>query len=596
MLKSEIRTNGLKTDLYIDGRKTAAVAYTTYFEERSRAEYFAKAGYRIFFINVSFSVEPINPNTKFSPYRVGVFDDPECENYTEFEGEVRRLLKVCPDAIIFPRIYITMPKWWLSAHPCDVILTDAGDPREAMYSDNFRRDASSLLARMIAHIKEADYAHRIGGWMITGSSTQEWIYRNNKGDLGEPALEPFKKWVKENYGDDVTSLPTHDDFLYNGDPRQHNENAIRYSLFCNLEMAKTADIFAEVVKKKTNYEQVVGTFYGYTFEPQSSLFGLFGLRAIIDSPNLDYFSSPNSYYKERPFGIDWSDMIPVDSLKRHGKFCFMECDIRTYLTKAIQKCRPGEYPDGIYTTTGKSVWVGPPTPELSVNALRKCFAHQLTKGSALWWFDMWGGWYDDPMMMGELEAMRKIYEEDLGNNTAEPSARVVFFADEQGCSETRTASPHFEGVRETRCAMGLTGVPFDSCMVEDAEKVLPEYDAAVFPFAIASDASKRAMELCDMLGVPYIRATIDHYALTVEELRQFYQGCGVHLYSEIGNVVYLGQGYIGLHSANGGEKTLLLPDEYRVSVIFGADYKPQRTFRISFVLSENGTALFRLTR
>ena len=144
--------------------------------------------------------------------------------------------------------------------------------------------------------------------------------------------------------------------------------------------------------------------------------------------------------------------------------------------------------------------------------------------------------------------------------------------------------------------MGLTGVPFGSCMVEDAEKVLPEYDAAVFPFAIASDASKRAMELCDKLGIPYIRATVDHYALTVEELREFYQGCGVHLYSETGNVVYLGQGYIGLHSANGGEKTLLLPDEYRVSVIFGADYKPQGTSGISFVLLENGTALFRLTR
>ena len=71
-------------------------------------------------------------------------------------------------------------------------------------------------------------------------------------------------------------------------------------------------------------------------------------------------------------------MLPVDSVKLHGKLCFIECDIRTHLTRAMQYSRPGVYPEGIYTTEdehgSKTVWSGPDTADLSISALRKAFA------------------------------------------------------------------------------------------------------------------------------------------------------------------------------------------------------------------------------
>ena len=594
MLKSRIEIKNGIPCLYVDDNPTTAMAYTTYFEERSRFEDFIRAGYRIFFVNVSFTKAPINSNTGFTPFRIGVFEKPDVPDYSEFEDATRKILRACSDAIIIPRIYVSMPKWWVDSHPNEVVPTKNGGYREALFSDAFRSDGAELIIRLVRHIKDSDYADRIGGWQICGGMTQEWFHHDYNGSLGKAAENAYYKWLKEEYCADEASLPKSEEFLYNGKNYNECENARRYSLFCNIGVAKTINHFAETIKQETGYEQIVGVFYGYVYESNNTVvFGSHALRELLDSPNLDFFSSPNAYTQNRAFGIDWADMIPVDSVKNHGKLCFIECDIRTHLTTSIQEARPGEYPDNIYRTkNGTSVWAGPPTAELSREALRKCFSHQITKASAIWWFDMWGGWYNDPFLMNELISMRKLYENGVADCKEAISPDVVLFADERGYANLFSASPHLNGIKNTRIAMGNTGVPYDSCMVEDADAILKNYRAAVFLMPIPSKAGKYAMELCDKMQVPYLTATANHLELTTEELQSFYKSNGVHFYTHENDVVYLGNGYIGLHSAVGGVKRLYLPCAHTVSSVFGTDFPTKTTDVIEFMLKENATALF----
>ena len=594
-MKSRISVNNGQPILMIDEKPACAMAYTTYFSERSCHEAFIRAGYRIFFINLSFTINPINSfETGFTPFRTGIFENPQAPDYSEFEENVRGILFLCPDAVIVPRIYISMPKWWTDLHPDDVIPTNKGGYREILFSEAFRRDACALLVRLIRHIRSADYASRIGGWQICGGQTQEWFHHDQNGSLHPNAEKPFRQWIKKTYGIENAVLPQTKDFLYTGSAHNQNENARRYSVFCNLGVAETVELFAKTVKQQTNYEQIVGVFYGYAFESNGTvLFGTHALRRLLDSPHLDFFSSPNAYTQNRDFGIDWADMIPVDSIKHHGKICFIECDIRTYLTKSIQEARPNVYPDDIYRTKdGASVWVGPPTAELSREALRKCFAHQLTKASAIWWFDMWGGWYDDDLLMAELEAMRNIYEANRIDSKSPLSPEVVFFADERAYASLFSKSPHLKGIPQTRTAMGNTGVPYDSCMTEDADAILHRYKAAVFPMPIPSEAGKHAMTLCDQMGIPYLTASAGHPALSVEELKDFYQKSGVHIYTDENDVVYAGGGYLALHSAVSGKKRLFLPTPLKVSPLFGADGFSRENNCITFSLKQNATALF----
>ncbi len=591
MLNSFIETkNGLQT-LYIDNKAYPAMAYTTYFEERSCAEDFIKAGYRIFFVNASFTTLPINSKTGFSPFEIGIFETEGKTDFSEFETAVRKLLKACPEAVIFPRINISMPKWWINSHPKDVVETENAGKREALFSENFRKDASSMLRQVVHHIKRSDYADRIGGWQICGGMTQEWFHHDLNGSFGQCAENAYKNWVKDKLGIDNPQIPKKEDYLDNETHEQTSENAKNYALFADEETAISIDLFAKTIKDETNHSQIVGTFYGYAFEGTTPLFGSHALRKIIDSENIDFFSSPNAYTNARAFGMDWADMIPIDSIRLHNKLSFIECDIRTYLTTGVQEARPEKYDENIYKTKGKSLWAGPPTPELSRDALRKCFAHQITKGSGIWWFDMWGKWYQDPVLMKEMDQYLQIYG---GNTSYHSVSEIAFFADEKSWANMLIKSPALLSIKDTRTSMGMIGAPYDIYMVEDAKKVLSKYKAAIFPFALSSEEGKKAIKLCEKIGIPYLNATKDHPLLTAEEIIDFLSKVSVHLYSENQDVVYVSKEFIALHSLKGGQKTLTLPKEYKVTPVFGTEIKTGIHKKIVFELEENGTALFRL--
>lgn len=146
MHKSEIRQIENMPTLFIDGVPTTAMAYTTYFEERSNCADFVNIGYRLFFVNASFTTLPINSvATGFSPFRVGVFENEETPDYSEFEREVYRILDAAPDAVIFPRIYVSMPKQWISSHPDDVTLTQKGGIVKYCSRKAFARMPQSFL-------------------------------------------------------------------------------------------------------------------------------------------------------------------------------------------------------------------------------------------------------------------------------------------------------------------------------------------------------------------------------------------------------------------------------------------------------------------
>lgn len=598
-MKSQVKMINGNPTLLVDGKPYPAIAYTTYFQERNCYKEFIDAGYRIFFINVSFTTKPFNSTkTGFTSFRVGTYEDQNKPDYSELEDYVYEILKECPSAMIVPRIYVSMPTWWDDANPEETVLTPKGGYKEMLFSDAFRRDGAEMLARMVKHIRNSDYASSVMGWQICGGQTQEWFHPDEFGSLCENAEKYYREWVRKNYGTENAVLPAREEFFGDGEVLCKSENARRYYEFCNKSVAESIEYFAKRLKEETNYEQIVGTFYGYCMNTTNPLRGMYGLYSLLDSPYIDYLCAPSSYSKTRKLGIDWKDQFPAEAIKLHGKLPFIECDIRTYLTERMQNTRPGEYPDDIYPmqiSNVNSVWAGPPTQRLSIEALRKSLCHQITRGSAIWWFDMWGGWYSDPVLMKDLEMMRELYTDDCPFTETDIRAEAVYFADERAYENYTFGAPASTSVVASHVNIGSTGAPYDTHMVEDAEKVLPLYKAAVFGSPHPSKAGIKAIELCRSMGIPCLTATEEHPVFTPSEIRDFLRESGVHIYTENNDVIYAGNGYIGIHAAAAGTKKVALPCECSVLPIFGGASFELNRADITLTLDKYETALFKIS-
>lgn len=592
-MKTKIQFINGKPLINADESLHSPLAYTAYFDECGEWEDFIKCGYKMFFVNVSFTDLPINNVTSFTPFRTGIFEN-ESPDYSEFDEMVRSIVAKCPDCMIFPRINIAMPRKWIRENPYETVATPTGN-RESLFSNKFMLDGTELLKKLLAHISQADYTDRIAGYQLCGGTTQEWIHHDLFGSFSEMGMEKFRNWVLKKYGIKNIKIPERDDF----ESGIVTEETKKYYEFCCEAHTKTIEHFARVTKEFTNNEKIVGVFYGYNAFVPDCLWGLHGLWHIIDSPYIDFFSSPCCYDHNRELGFDWGDMLPVDTLKLHGKLCFVECDIRTHLTKRMQESRPGMYPEDSYqlfdTKGNKTVWCGPETPELSLSAIRKAFAHQITKASGIWWFDMWGGWYHSSDIMADSEKMRLIYEKANTRKTNDlPASEVVLFIDEKAYRNLPRGNGLLNMVNHLRVKMSSSGIPFDTYMVEDAEAVIEKYKVAIFSAPIPSEEGKKAFELCEALNLPYISAEKNAVFYTTEEIRNMLVSFGVHCYNPDGCVVYCGNGILGVHTVADGKNTIKLPKKLRVKALLGEKTNEAETDVITFTANKHSTVLFEL--
>ncbi len=593
MLKSKVEFKNSKPYININGELHSPLAYTTYFEERGEWSDFIKNGYKMFFINISFTDLPINNMSGFTPFLSGVFDE-EIPNYKDFDALAEKIIKECPDALIFPRINIAMPRKWLKENPYETVETESG-PRESLYSDLFRRDGAELLKELVLHIRSSDYSHRIAGYQLCGGTTQEWMHHDLLGSYSQMGMKKFREWCSEKYGIKDIKIPSRKELTNN----VFTKETEKYYEFCNEIPSKTIEHFAKVLKEIINNEQIVGVFYGYNAYVNLSLWGLHGLSNLIDSPYIDFFSSPCCYDNNRELGADWGDMLTADSLKLHNKLYFVECDIRTHLTHKVQEARPGKYPEDKYlqydSKGNKTVWCGPDTKDLSISALRKAFAHQLTKGSGIWWFDMWGGWYHDEEIMAELSKMKQIYDLTKNKNTdGLLPTEVVLFIDEKAYANTPSDSLLLHSVNHHRIAMSYSGIPYDMCLVEDAEKVLHKYKFAIFTAGKPTKNGKKAIELYKEKSIPFIECTEEKPFFHTDELRDLLIDSGVHCYNADGAVFYCGTGFIGIHTVADGETKITLPRSHKIRPLFENEESEFETDTIIVDLPKHSTKIYEI--
>lgn len=451
----------------VNGEILDAVGYMTYNPDGGQFPKFTQIGNRIVFFGAYATDQGLNSlggSRQFSPH---FYIAEDTFDFTEID---RILEMIAPGGVgpyILPRVYFSAPTWWERDNPEECNRIQTGESaRECYASDKWREDMWKAVKALIDHVNSSVWRELVIGYHVAAGSTEEWGPHGHRItgdyiDYSEPGRRKFRQWLAKKYAsiDALNSAwarnyksfdeiripePVQQRFTLNGILRAvpQEQNVIDHGAFCCWLLADTIEWFCAKIKRYTNNSVLTGSFYAYILYVTDVTGGNFALSQLLKSPDIDYICTTGF-------------ACPVESVQLSGKLFITEADERTYLTQAPGVTMPQIMPNNTYYIGG--VWGGPDFKG-SVANMRRRSAEVLTRHTGIWWFDMWGGWFEDSALMDIIvEHARLQKEQTLGPILPE----IALIADEEGITQMDFNAPSLKlSLYETNKQLRKCGAPY----------------------------------------------------------------------------------------------------------------------------------------
>lgn len=490
---------------FLEGQPCTTPVFETYVPDERYFRQFAEAGTSIF----SFSV---NLGHGFGPE---LWRGPDRFDFSRLDTLAERVLRANPDGWIMPRIYLSPPDWWIAENPEERQLLGEGsyvyregvghrrDGRAfpSLASSKWRRDTAHALRRTVRHMLGSEYGSRVFGFMVTGLMSEEWyhwsIHTGQLSDYSGHAHRAFQRWLKDKYQTEAALREAwHDKTATFGhakvptqEERQRNRErtfrdpasempVIDWYLFYNELVPDTIDYFCKAAKEACHGRHVVGSFYAYMFEfggdPE---YGHNALGKLLRSDHLDFVMVTASYHdRGLGKGADYA-RSPITSVRLHEKLWYHDNDTVSFLY------------DRIHQTRGDRATIERYRRELGVtkNAEESIWQYRRSAGFALAngvfqsFFDLHGGYFDHPNLMGEVARLNTIFSESTDHDFSS-TAEILVVSDEASCSYTTFESGFLQQtLRPAQLSFSKIGAPHDSILLEDLGRVDPDrYRLVIF--------------------------------------------------------------------------------------------------------------------
>ncbi|HVF10711.1 MAG TPA: beta-galactosidase, partial [Abditibacteriaceae bacterium] len=499
--------------------------------------------------------------------------------------------------------------------------TSWGGARHPSWASRLWRNAASeALRELVRHVKNSDYASHILGWHLGSGIYGEWHYWNAVyyPDTSPAFVAAYRDWLAQRYPKVMPEprTPTIEErraaslgvFRDPANSRWFIDHAEFFHLLGDQALAE----YSRVVKQETDGRSLVLAFNGYL--PDLDVNREIDHRAFdktLRNPDVDSFASPHSYTRRAP-GDDAPMRGFMGSVRALGKLWFDEADERTSIAHPTQWKH--------VTTMEESVEV---LWRSFAHALtHNCGLWFMDQGG-LWFMDRTRGWYQDKAILDAFAAMGRVGAESMQRPRTRVSEVAVvasfknafYLADRSSGLDQVTntlINPQLEQFVKS-------GAPFDIYLITELfEPTVPPYRVYAFldTFFLTDDELAKVKALRDAgktLLFFYAPGFLSENSISLERMRDllgmdvqmtdsmilpdgkeqrpgfivpgangavaqagnvFYcpapplpaarlrgvlQAGGVHSYLETDDPLMVGGGYIGIHAASDGQKSIHNP-------------------------------------
>lgn len=456
----------LKVD--IDGKLYAPLSFKSFRPNPQNIAEFYQAGVRLFSVLSSGIICALGvPYSRFGESWVG-------ENRYDFSAVDRQMdlfIENAPDGYFAPMFQLDTRPWYLEAHP--EAPNSFTHLSWAAYNAEWKRAAADYLKAVIRHCEEK-YGDRIYGYFILGGMTTEWLAHPDK-EASHPLKEKGYRLFR---GDERAALPTKQELDSTGrvflEPDEENVLAARR--FHAETIADLVLYFAGEAQSVIKHKKLLGCYYGYLLHLGNEyLFnaGHLGYEKVFLSPDIDMISSPSDYHLRRltdPSGF----MVTQKTLDAHNKLYFLEFDHITHVA-------PTMISEPCADTAGNSCLKEIPGAKSkckseieSLNLMWRDYVLCYANGAAMWWFDMFDGWFRSENMMSAIARMIGLHETLRERDKASVAEIAVYAEGESMYHVRKTSRIATVALAGMNRALAEIGAPYDLYSVVDLDHCDPK--------------------------------------------------------------------------------------------------------------------------
>lgn len=630
MPKSKVISCKNLPSISINGESILPCGYMSYQIEKADYTSFIDYGYKLIFVPVYAGDRGINPMSGIRPFYPGFWIG---KDKYDFSGTGENFKNVIgnykPGEIwIIPRVMVEPPKFWEDENKSELCLDfSLKSVHQSYSSDIWFNDTKKALIAFQNFLTESGIDEYIVGWQIACGWTEEFmrptIYPMQLTDYSSTSQKAWRSFLKNSYKDidslnrlwntsyasfDDIKVPSPAERLYiSKNETKYPYPVAEYNKFRSIETANALITLAKFAKEIIGEDRIVGAFYGYA----GTRFGHDAIDLILDSPYVDFLASPFAYDTQRAPGTDWVLQGTLGSIRHHNKLWFIECDVRTHLSKPISISMPHANPIGNTMYDGP-IWYGPKTEDMSIHQMRKAFAKTISQGAGMWWFDMWGGWYKTE---GYMDTIKKSIELYKSQSLEESVADVAVIYDTYARGKY-TNNISLEKFLQT---MSQTGAAYEQFSLVDLGNIdLSKFKSIVLlnVHEISPNTKRWRINNHSIIyvgskheeidgniidcedGKVYVNSEYQEYFFddipSISALKEAFSVSGVHIYSFTNDIIYAYGKMVAIHATTDGEKRIFLPKKATLEDAYTKEHLTPCDYFTDFYMKKGETRVFNI--